>query len=822
MKKSPLPILLGTALAGTFAARAADSFTPAVLVRFDGVLAGTTYTPAVGEIDTTGTFQASGTPTIDAGLASLAGGTTADGFDFNPGALGSLTAQNWVAEVILSFDAFETGQRTMIDVMGDLDFRVNNGATNLEALYWDGSTTNPVLTTPLPAPGALVHYALVWDAAATSLTAYVNGVSIGTSDHAAFATPDTTNVSFGYLGRSGFDGRSIDGTLDAVGFATYTGSFDPAADFQLYTPVIYSYWDTDGATPGAGGTFPDGNWGDANWSAAAAGNQATSTWVDGSNAAFSAGGDATGFFEVDLGGVTRQVGDLLVEEGDLVLDNGNLEILNDGSIATGPGALLSISSGLTASDLTISGDVLLGGATTITGGLTVSSGTLLLDVPLSVAELSGAGTIGFSGNAFAAGGTDDSTFAGVLSGTAVLTKQGAGTLGLTNLANNFSGGLVVSAGTLATGPNAGDGITGYLGSVEGARTITIQPGATVRLTQANVFGGGGKTAATIPSYQIDGGTLRTGRFNIIGDVTLGNGATLDNASTETNPNYGGFQMLGEVTSSGGTTPCQISDDGSSRPVHLLGAGTTIFQVEDLTASGDADLVVSSDLADGSGDYPGVGSLAKTGAGTLSLTGANTYTGTTTVSSGTLAVNGSSLPDTGILVIDGGVVEPTGTETVDTLFFGAAQQAAGTWGATGSSAQHIDDTRFAGTGVIEVTTGAGLDYTTWATANAGGDAAEVDSDGDGVPNGVEFLMGETGSSFTTNPTLVNGTITWPKDPTALASWVVETSTTLQDEIVPGDGGWAPAAGVIDNGGSIEFTPPASGTRLFIRLRVNVAP
>ena len=46
MKKSPLPILLGTALAGTFAARAADSFTPAVLVRFDGVLAGTSDKPA--------------------------------------------------------------------------------------------------------------------------------------------------------------------------------------------------------------------------------------------------------------------------------------------------------------------------------------------------------------------------------------------------------------------------------------------------------------------------------------------------------------------------------------------------------------------------------------------------------------------------------------------------------------------------------------------------------------------------------------------------------------------------------------------------------
>jgi alpha-L-fucosidase len=233
--KRPLASLL-SCVAACGLTQGATTLTNHLLIDFNGSVSGTTYTPASGEVDATGTFKANGTPTISSGAAALDGGTSNDGFDFNPTTIGTLTTQNWVAEAVVSFSAFEAGFRTIIDVYGDTDFRVNNTATQIEALYWDGSTDGPILTQALPPTGQLIHYALVWDAAATALTAYVNGVSIGTTDHGVFESPDPTNVSFGYFGRNGFDNRGIAGSLDRVAFSTFTGSFDPNSDFVALVP----------------------------------------------------------------------------------------------------------------------------------------------------------------------------------------------------------------------------------------------------------------------------------------------------------------------------------------------------------------------------------------------------------------------------------------------------------------------------------------------------------------------------------------------------------------------------------------------------------
>jgi hypothetical protein len=69
------------------------------------------------------------------------------------------------------------------------------------------------------------------------------------------------------------------------------------------------------------------------------------------------------------------------------------------------------------------------------------------------------------------------------------------------------------------------------------------------------------------------------------------------------------------------------------------------------------------------------------------------------------------------------------------------------------------------------------YASWASANAGGQTADLDYDNDGVANGVEFFMGQTGSGFTANPPLVGDTVTWPKSAGFVGSYKVETSTDL---------------------------------------------
>ena len=96
---------------------------------------------------------------------------------------------------------------------------------------------------------------------------------------------------------------------------------------------------------------------------------------------------------------------------------------------------------------------------------------------------------------------------------------------------------------------------------------------------------------------------------------------------------------------------------------------------------------------------------------------------------------------------------------------------------------------------------------------GGDPANVDTDGDGVLNGVEYFMGQTGSSFTVNPALSGGSITWPKDPTAVATYVVQTSTDLST--------WNTATtGVNDTGSSVIYTIPTGDPARFARLKVTV--
>ena len=109
----------------------------------------------------------------------------------------------------------------------------------------------------------------------------------------------------------------------------------------------------------------------------------------------------------------------------------------------------------------------------------------------------------------------------------------------------------------------------------------------------------------------------------------------------------------------------------------------------------------------------------------------------------------------------------------------------------------------GVQIVEVTT---LSYATWSTANAGGQAPDLDFDRDGMANGVEFFMGATGSAFTPNPPLVGNTITWPKSPSANATYLIQTSTTLTAETPPAAGSPPPPASWIPERPSSSPCPP----------------
>jgi hypothetical protein len=107
------------------------------------------------------------------------------------------------------------------------------------------------------------------------------------------------------------------------------------------------------------------------------------------------------------------------------------------------------------------------------------------------------------------------------------------------------------------------------------------------------------------------------------------------------------------------------------------------------------------------------------------------------------------------------------------------------------------------------------YDSWKIANAGGQSAELDFDNDGVRNGVEYFMGETGSTFTANPTVVNGKVTWKRDPAAVATFVVQISDNLGfwTDVVP------PHASIDESiAGQITFTLPSGAVTQYCRLVV----
>jgi autotransporter-associated beta strand protein len=163
-----------------------------------------------------------------------------------------------------------------------------------------------------------------------------------------------------------------------------------------------------------------------------------------------------------------------------------------------------------------------------------------------------------------------------------------------------------------------------------------------------------------------------------------------------------------------------------------------------------------------GAFDGAVSLAKNNGGTILLTNVvSTTSGDVTINGGAIIVtetagfsacptfringgtlelrNGNALPDTALVrVLEGAKVRIKDgvSETVATLFLDGEQQISGTWGATGSGADHVNDIFFAGLGKLNVTTGTQNVYAdaTWDGEGASANLSVAENwDGDTLPS-----------------------------------------------------------------------------------------
>ncbi len=208
-------------------------------------------------------------------------------------------------------------------------------------------------------------------------------------------------------------------------------------------------------------------------------------------------------------------------------------------------------------------------------------------------------------------------------------------------------------------------------------------------------------------------------------------------------------------------------------------------------------------------------LVKRGSGTQTLSGANTYSGKTSVEEGTLILDQAFLNNNADVQLTPGAtlqLDFAGTEIIDELLINGSPQASGTWGRIGHPTAAHTTSRITGDGLLQVSTGP---FSGWARNNgATGQTPDQDHDNDGVPNGIEYFMGQTGSPFTVMPGLDGtNTVTWAKDPAYNGTWQVQTSPDLST--------WTNVSGT-DNGTSVSYLLPVGLGKQFVRLLVTPTP
>ncbi len=323
-------------------------------------------------------------------------------------------------------------------------------------------------------------------------------------------------------------------------------------------------------------------------------------------------GDAAGTFTVNKVSGTDSYGGIIQNVGTFIKDGaGTLSLTHANNNTTFPGAL------------TVNNGVLeLGGAGrfasgSYNGAISLSSNSSVLQIATSANQ----------------------TLGGAISGSGSLIKSDAGTLTISG-DNSYSGETTVNAGKLNV--NANMTLTGTvtvnggeLGSDNGS-TLTNNGGGFVltgsSAAAAVVLAGSGGLTVSSPDARIwtqatysGATTVTSGQLNICGyggistssAVSIASGAVVNLTSyyapTGINRTIGGLTGAGALYGVDGTVT-----------VNKASAGTDIF----------------------SGVISGGTGLIKEGASALALAGANTYTGSTAVNAGILALaNGSGLGET---------------------------------------------------------------------------------------------------------------------------------------------------------------------------------
>ncbi|WP_160311513.1 autotransporter outer membrane beta-barrel domain-containing protein [Rhodopirellula islandica] len=246
------------------------------------------------------------------------------------------------------------------------------------------------------------------------------------------------------------------------------------------------------------------------------------------------------------------------------------------------------------------------------------------------------------------------------------------------------GGYTVNGGG---GFGGGDGYYGGGGGAGLGGAVFVREGGTLQIEKTSGtgnagFSGGSALGGGAGPYSAQAGQgIGTGMFlnDVQATINVANGQAMTIADT-----IGGNAGGGIVKSGAGTLT--LSGANSYTGGTTVSAGELIGNTTSLQGNIDNDAAVQfNQAADGtySGVVSGTGSLTKSGSEALTLSGVNTYLGTTTVSAGRLAINGSTTSAT--TVAAGAELGGSGTITGDVINNGrlAAGNSIGTLNVTGN-------------------------------------------------------------------------------------------------------------------------------------------
>ena len=396
-----------------------------------------------------------------------------------------------------------------------------------------------------------------------------------------------------------------------------------------------------------------------------------------------------------------------------------------------------------------------------------------------------------------------------VSGETIQTHGGIGSLAIINqgASNHTAASIAFTAPDLP-------------GGVPAAATATMSGGKLTTATLTNPGSGytvpprvfitltGGSTVATQPVIGLT--------VSIQGALVLNPGHDCDGSTPSISITGGGGNGTVFQATSGTTGPITLDE----RRGLAIGPG-----------GASVGAIGSHEIA---GPISGTGDLTKILPGTLSLTGDRTNSGNTRVVTGTLRLTRASLPDTASVSIESGAnlrLDFDGSDSVDSLVLNGTTMPPGNYDATNTGGL------ITGNGGILV---AGSPFTLWSQAafpgiiDSGTTGIRADPDGDGIPNGIEFVLGMDPTrpgdgGFLPSLALDGDVVRF----TFRRSAASRTSPVRVEAASAPGGTWTTLADGIDGTSIAEATdgfgtgvdrvtvtlPKSSNTKLFLRLAVS---